>query len=162
GLVRDPDVVTARWLMVRLTPTGLPDERFGPGGITIGDVMAVGPNATMQVVETRQGGRIIAREVEQISRPGRPPIGRPTLPRLLLDGTADAAFGQDGVARLSVEVACCSQWPVAAVLSDDSLLLQIAADRGDGTGTPTFARVDPAGNPDRTFGANGQFTRTIP
>jgi uncharacterized delta-60 repeat protein len=152
AVARDGSIVAAgattvgdNVLVLRLTPTGAPDEAFGPGGVRIIDYG--GADAAHAVV-LQPDGRIL------LAGGGGP--GRALLvTRLDPDGTPDMSFDGDGTAGIDLSAGDDIGFGLARQ-PDGRLLV------GGVTGSPSdaaFVRFGPTGTINRTFGIAG--TRVI-
>jgi uncharacterized delta-60 repeat protein len=126
--------------IVRYTPAGIPDSTFGNGGEVVPS--SIGPAAFVTGTATA---------ADQILVGGDFPDGG-GVARINADGSVDTTFGTNGV---FTETALFHPDGIA-VQSDGKVLL---AGKGPHGGSPfgyLVDRLSPSGQPDPTFGVNGQ------
>jgi uncharacterized delta-60 repeat protein len=140
-------VVADRERVIRLTPTGQPDQTLGANGVVpFADRFA---NASSVAVDGQ--GRILVAGSDQ---PGGG-IDRTALLRLLPDGTPDESFGANGNGILSLENSPASETGTV-VRVDAQGKYVIAGTVGFDTNQRTeIVRLYETGTPDSTFSTDG-------
>ena len=137
--------------VARFLPNGDADGSFGDNGIAAKTISVNSPGNSdqAQAVLLQPDGKIIAAGTSNGTTPG----ANFTLVRFLPDGTADAAFGNDGVA--SVAVTSSFDYVKTALLQPDGKILVAGVASQPFGHDRAMARFNSDGSPDTGFGNNG-------
>jgi uncharacterized delta-60 repeat protein len=145
---------TTRVVMLRLLPSGEIDPSFGGG---LGYVF-VGPvNARLASMTMDRDGNLIVGGSRPAGAGGEAPI----VIRLLPDGTADTAFGANGIVDMAA-LGLSGRVTSLLVRAEGTITFAVGPG-GDRVGPATFytVRLLPSGAPDTTFGGTGVVTTAL-
>jgi len=160
------------WIVIHQDAAGLRDQDFGGSGhaeVTMPNGGLVG--STVANILVQPDGKVVVGGTSGGTQPHLPGTLAPTsvdsvqfaIARLEIDGTADASFAQNGLAR--TDVAPGRDIANALLLQPDGKLVLLG---GTGSMTPgpedndfAVVRYEPDGALDQTFGTNGQWDSHI-
>ena len=140
-----------RFLLAALTPAGAVDPAFGDGGIVTLDVGD--GDAAVRSLERQPDGKLLVAGTTDGAGGGGGVVAR-----FLPDGTPDAGFSTDGIARLGVPGAIVED---VALQADGKVVAAGAVEPGAATGDSIVARFRPGGVRDPGFGSDGVARRSF-
>ncbi|HKE47587.1 MAG TPA: delta-60 repeat domain-containing protein [Rhodanobacteraceae bacterium] len=153
----DPNTNGSDFGIVRLTSAGAIDTQFSVDGrATV--AFDLGPSGSRDDFAVRcslqADGKIVAAGQAEIDSDGN---GRMAVARLNTDGTRDTGFNGSGTATIDFGPGFPSStaFGVKSLANGDTLLIGNAATSDLVTASWAFARLDPAGELDATFGNGG-------
>jgi uncharacterized delta-60 repeat protein/uncharacterized repeat protein (TIGR01451 family) len=140
-----------RFLLAALTPAGAIDGSFGDGGfvtLDVGDGVAA-----VRSLERQPDGKLLVAGTTDATGAGGGVVAR-----FMPDGTPDADFSTDGIARVGVPGAIVED---VALQPDGKVVAVGAVDAGTAASDSLVARFRPGGARDPGFGSDGVLERSL-